>query len=174
MKINNGILEGRKVTQVLADKNKESIVSPIIVVLCYASGLSPESMVKHLNNDNVDESAHLLITRTGQIYQMTDFNTVARHVKNSKFMGKLDINKFSIAINIENAGHLNKVGDTFYSSYNKEIPAEEVVEEKNKKTGVISYAQQISKLQIKTLNEIFKLLKANYPIHDIVFYETIC
>lgn len=173
MQIENGLLTGKEVTLVWAKKNKEPIENPTTIVLHYSSGSSPESIVKYLTDDKVKASAHLLITRQGKVYQMVDFNTVAWHAGVSKFMNRTDVNKFSIGIELENAGLLNKVDNSFFTWFMKEIPAEEVVERKNKKTGVSSYWQNYPSKQIKKVNQVLKLLQIQYPIKYVVGHDTI-
>lgn len=173
MQIEKGLLKGRDVTHVWAKKNKEPLVNPDLVVFHYSSGSSPESIVRYLTDDKVNASAHLLITRTGKIFQMVDFNTQAWHAGVSSFMGRSDVNKFSIGIELENAGFLNKEGDKFYTWFMGEIPLEEVVEIKNKRTGVSTYWQRYTRIQIKKLNKILKLLHEHYNIEQVTEHEKI-
>ena len=105
---------------------------PHLIVVHYTAGASLESSVNWLSDPRAKASAHLVIGKNGDIVQLVPFNKKAWHAGKSSWKGKTNINKYSIGIELDNAGKLIKRADGYYTGFNKKISDQNVVLAKHK------------------------------------------
>ena len=116
MKINDKHqLEDGNITQLSCPKNKQKFGAklPDTVVIHYTAGRSAKSSADYLCRNDIKASAHLVIGREGEIFQLVPFDTVSWHAGKSEFGGRTSLNKYSIGIELDNAGPLDKVGTEY-------------------------------------------------------------
>lgn len=82
--------------------NHGGVIKPEIVVIHYTGDNSLQGALSWLCNPVAKVSAHLVIAKTGQIWQLVPFNLRAWHAGRSEYLGRPDVNGFSIGI--ENVG----------------------------------------------------------------------
>jgi N-acetylmuramoyl-L-alanine amidase len=99
MKIVNFRLEGANWK---ASPNYGGIIKPELIVIHYTGSNSLQGALSWLCDPKAKVSAHLLIAKTGQIWQLVPFNRRAWHAGRSEYLGRPDVNSFSIGI--ENVG----------------------------------------------------------------------
>ncbi|MFQ5584691.1 MAG: N-acetylmuramoyl-L-alanine amidase [Calditrichia bacterium] len=130
MKIKNHLLTGEGVDFVKSPNHDGRFGEnlPDTVIIHYTAGSSRESSVKTLCNPQHKASAHLVIGRDGLVTQLVPFNVIAYHAGPSAYGGRKGFNKYSIGIEIDNAGRLSRTGDGFISWFQKVYPAGEVIE----------------------------------------------
>lgn len=75
-----------------------------LVVIHYTAGASAASTASYCATKAAAVSYHLIIDRTGSIYQCVPFNRVAWHAGLSEWGGKNNVNSFSIGIGLANWG----------------------------------------------------------------------
>jgi N-acetylmuramoyl-L-alanine amidase len=80
-------------------------VSPDLIILHYTDLISVEEALKRLCDPEAKVSAHYLISKEGQIYQLVDPKFRAWHAGVSYWQGETDINSRSIGIELDNLGH---------------------------------------------------------------------
>lgn len=102
-----------------------------------------------------------------------DFNRKSWHTGISNWGNRSGFNNFSIGIELDNPGRLNKVEDKYFAWFKKEYPKEEVVEAKHKNEQDLSYWFEYSEEQINSCLEVCQLLVKNYKIKDILGHEDI-
>jgi N-acetylmuramoyl-L-alanine amidase len=78
----------------------QPIQGPDTIVIHYTAGSSAESAVNWLANPTSKVSAHIVIDRSGKIYQIIPFNKVAWHAGKSEYGGRNGFNSFSIGIEL--------------------------------------------------------------------------
>ncbi len=91
MKINSkNLLEGDNISQVPCPKNKQKFGTnlPDTVIIHYTRGASAKSSADWLSRNEVKASAHLVIGREGEIYQLVPFDTISWHAGPSSFGGR--------------------------------------------------------------------------------------
>tara|TARA_Y100000768_G_C23875735_1_gene632678 strand:- start:83 stop:661 length:579 start_codon:yes stop_codon:yes gene_type:complete len=76
---------------------------------------SLESAYSKLNDSNSDVSCHYLISRLGLIYSLLPPNYKGWHAGKSQWRDKINLNDYSIGIELENKGH-----DYGYNYFTKE------------------------------------------------------
>lgn len=114
------------IKQSRATKNRKKLETkdhkPTSIVIHFtADGRDGQQAVKYLKQSNVQASAHIVIEKDGTIYQLVPFDTQAWHAGVSAFGDERHFNKHSIGIEIDNEGCLEKIGNKFYTWYDREI-----------------------------------------------------
>lgn len=174
--ISKHILTGENV-EYIATRGKDSGVFakglPDTIVIHYTAGASMESSVKTLRDPGVKASAHLVVGRDGRIQQIIPFNKIAWHAGRSEWEGRSNLNRYSIGIEIDNAGRLNKVGDKFQTWWGGFIDGQQVYEGVHRNETQAAYWHAYTEQQISTVLDICRALKAKYTIETIVGHEEI-
>lgn len=120
---------------------------------------------------DTDASAHLVIARDGGIIQLLPFDTIAWHAGQSEYAGRTNLNRYSIGIEMDNAGELHRREGKFYSWFNREYMPDEVYTDCI--NGRARYWHLYTKEQIMTVYAVCRLLLKAYPIHYIVGHSEI-
>lgn len=79
-----------------------------LLVMHYTAGRSFERSVEHLRNPASKASAHFVVARDGRVAQLVSLDLVAWHAGDSEWNGRKGCNKFSIGIELDNFGKLQK------------------------------------------------------------------
>ena len=147
---------------------------PDTIVIHFTAGRSAESSAKYLCRSNAKASAHLVIGRDGKIYQLAPFNIITWHAGRSTWKKRTGLNKFSIGIELDNAGELTENGSgEFFTWFNKLIGKEEAFYGKHRNRSKPSFWHAYTEEQIDTAFEVCRLLVDHYNINEIVGHEEI-
>jgi len=92
---------GRRVSYKLSP-NHGGMISPRLIVVHYTGTESLQSVLRWLCTPAAQASAHVVIAKTGLIWQLVPFNLRAWHAGKSEYDGRPEVNDFSIGI--ENLG----------------------------------------------------------------------
>ena len=150
--------------------NRGGSMVPEVLVMHYTAGSSAESAIAWLCNPAAKASAHLVIGRDGGIAQLVPFNRVAWHAGQSRWAGRSGVNAFSIGIELDNAGRLDRVGKRWISPLSRrEYADDEVFVGKHKDDGWHDY----SAAQIEAALAVGLLLMRSYSLKDVVGHEDI-
>ncbi len=148
--------------------------APDSIVIHYTAGSSAESAVQTLTNPDVKASAHLVVGRQGEIYQLAPFDTVAWHAGRSRWQGRSGYNKYAVGIEIDNAGRLERNGNGgFVSWFNKLYDPEDVIEATHRNESRPTFWHRYTEPQIEAVFELCRLLNQSYPIREILGHEEI-
>lgn len=79
-------------------------LTPDLIVLHYTAMATAQDALERLCDPEYEVSAHYLIHRSGQLYQMVDEDQRAWHAGAGEWRGKEDVNSRSIGIEIDNTG----------------------------------------------------------------------
>ena len=96
-------LQGNEITRLACSKNTQPLIHPDTIVIHATGGSSAESSARYLANKATPVSAHLVIGRRGEIYQLVPFNVIAWHAGKSTHKGRTNLNRYSIGIELDNA-----------------------------------------------------------------------
>ena len=142
-----------------------------MIILHYTAGMDAISSAKFLVKPDVKASAHVVIGRDGQVIQMVPFNIEAWHAGKSSYGGRNELNHYSIGIELDNAGELQRVGDRYYSSFGREYSPDQVYT--TEEEGRARYWHSFTEGQFATTEEICRLLKECYGIKYLVRHSDI-
>ncbi|TRY32104.1 N-acetylmuramoyl-L-alanine amidase [Aliiglaciecola sp. M165] len=144
------------------------------IVIHFTAGSSFDSSVNHLCSEKAKASAHLVIGRGGEVTQLVPFDTIAWHAGRSQWKGRSGLNRFSIGIELDNAGELtkNEAGE-FSSWFNRVYSASEVHKGVHRNQSKSSFWHAYSQTQIEKTFEICELLCEVYGITEILGHEEI-
>ncbi len=147
---------------------------PDSIIIHYTAGASAESSVRSLSNPKQKVSAHLVVGVKGEIFQLVPFDTVAWHAGRSSWKDRSSYNKYSIGIEIDNAGILKANGNGhFLSWFNRIYKEDEVVKATHRNESTPKYWHRYAEEQIESVFEICAVLCDKYPIKEVLGHEEI-
>ncbi len=148
---------------------------PDTIVIHYTAAPSLSSAVNWLTNKKSQASAHLIIGKDGEIVQLADFNTITWHAGKSKWGKREKLNNYSIGIEIDNCGILQKKdAKTYrYSEKGPEFSKDDVIFAKHKNGGREEAWQKYPESQIELVFAVCELLCKTYNIQYILGHEEI-
>ena len=178
MKIAKHLLQGdanRKVVQGTTPNQGGPYASglPDTIIIHFTAGRDAKSAIKTLTDPKVKASAHLVVGRDGSITQLVPFNTIAWHAGKSAYDGRIGLNEYSIGIEIDNAGRLEKQGEKFFSWFGREYAAADVYEGVHRNESAPTLWHRYQEQDIETVREICAALIQAYPIKQILGHEEI-
>lgn len=146
---------------------------PDTIIIHFTAGSSAESSVSTLCNPKTKASAHLVVGRDGSITQLVSFNTIAWHAGNSSYKGRVGFNRYSIGIEIDNAGRLTKAGNEYSAWFGRAYPEAEVFEGIHRNESKPSYWHRYPERQISAVYDLCDELVDTYRISQILGHEEI-
>jgi N-acetylmuramoyl-L-alanine amidase len=176
MKISNNRLLSENSSEVIIQDNttnKGGTMKPEFIIIHFTAGREATSSVSWFKNPKANASAHLVIGRDGKIYQLIDFNKKAWHAGTSQWANWQGFNNFSIGIELENPGRLQKVGEKYISWFGKEYPKELIVEKIHKHEDIPSFWLSYTEDQLEACMQVSKTLMLKYEISDILGHDDI-
>lgn len=156
-----------------ATANKGGKVEPEYLVIHYTAGGSAESSVRWFVNPASRASAHLVIGRDGSITQLVAFDTIVWHAGQSFWEGRQGLNRYSLGIELDNAGPLVRHGDRWRAWFGVEYDNAEVIETVHKHETAPRGWHIYPPQQIEVALEVAGLLVRRYGLHDVVGHEDI-
>lgn len=179
MKINNHRLYNDDGTPVrFADTpNKGGLMTPEYLIMHFTAGSSAEGSIAWLCNPAAKAAAHLVIGRDGSVTQLVPFNRVAWHAGQSQWAGRIGLNNFSIGIELDNAGKLERAGGQWRSAISKKMYKDEdvlVANHKHDQPGTPPGGwHEYSETQLDAAGEVGLLLMRKYQLKDVLGHEDI-
>lgn len=146
---------------------------PDTIIIHYTAGGSAASSADWLCNPEAKASAHLVIGKEGELIQLLPFNKIAWHAGRSQWNARNGLNKYSIGIEIANAGPLEKRANGYFTSFGKAIAPENVVLAVHKNGGGERAWEAYTEAQIAAVEKICSLLKQVYQIKEILGHDDI-
>lgn len=172
--INNHRLSGTNVDFKQSDNHSGKFKSGKLdtIIIHYTAGASRSSSVATLRKPG-GASAHIVVGRDEKITQLVNFDTIAWHAGTSSYGNRSGFNNFSIGIEIDNAGIMTKIGDSYVTGFGTKYPSENVVAGTHRNRNVSQYWHKYTQWQLDTVEEICKLLIQKYNIKFILGHEEI-
>lgn len=177
-KINENHLLGKNdaVTQLKCEKNKNLFAQSQAdsIIIHYTAGRDAKSSASYLCKPEIKASAHIVIGRDGTIYQLVPFNTIAWHAGKSAYDGRIGLNKYSIGIELDNAGILEKSGSEYLSWFGKRYSENEVIKAIHRNESQEKYWHTFTEIQIDVAEKICQTIMNKYnSIKHILGHEEI-
>ena len=159
------------VQHLVCRKNSRKLSGPDMIVVHYTAGTSARTAAEFLAKEEVKASAHLVIGRQGELFQLVPFDTEAWHAGRSSYDGRANLNRYSIGIELDNLGRLQLQEGRFVAECGVEVaPADVYVDD----TGeAATFWHRYTDRQKRMLGEICRLLKQHYPIRYVVGHSDI-
>lgn len=175
MKIIKHLLKGEGINFIKSPNHGGKLENeqPDSIVIHYTAGGSAEGAIKSLCNPGRKASAHVVISRDGAVTQLVPFDTIAWHAGKSSFDGRESFNKFSVGIEMDNAGKLEKTEAGFTSWFGRDYPANEVIHATHRNKSEAAYWHKYTEEQIAETFELCSILMQTYPIKLVVGHEEI-
>jgi N-acetylmuramoyl-L-alanine amidase len=129
--------------------------------------------VEHFKSASAGASAHVVIDRSGKLWQVVPFNRAAWHAGVSAWGGRQFLNGFSIGIELDNAGKLQQVGTRYQAWFGAFYEQAEVVRARHKFEDVDAFWHAYTEAQITALLELSHLLVSTYSLKDVVGHDDI-
>jgi len=143
------------------------------IILHYTASSSSESTIKTMTDPSTRVSAHILIGRDSSITQFVPFNVQAKHAGESRFNRRTDLNKYSLGIEIENAGKLKMVKGSFIAWFGLDYDSSEVVEIINWRGIEKTYWHKYDSSQINQVIAVCANLAHHYNIRHILGHDAV-
>lgn len=153
--------------------NAGGVLTPEYLVIHYTAGSSAGQSIDWFKNPAAKASAHVVIARDGEITQLVPFDRVAWHAGASSWEGRSGLNRYSIGIELDNAGRLQRQGNTWRAWFGREYDEQEVVEAIHKHETSSSGWHTYTEAQIDSTLGLALLLMSEYTLLDIVGHDDI-
>lgn len=175
MKIVNHILEEGNGISVSFKKspNTGGSLDHRFLVMHFTAGQNAESSINWLTNPESRASAHLVIARDGSITQLVPFNTIAWHAGRSNWEGLSGLNKYSIGIELDNAGKLIRHGDKWQAWFGRDYDQQDVIEAIHKNESTPAGWHIYTREQLDAALQVSIVLMTHYKLKDFLGHEDI-
>jgi len=157
-------------------KNNDPDLELRYIIMHYTAGSSAAAAIEKLCDDQVTNrvSAHLVISRTGEITQLVPFDRIAWHAGVSYWENERAINRISIGIELDNEGWYRQENGIWLSSF--DTPADEAdldVLTHPKLAASLGW-RKFPPVQWQAALEVCQALRAAYPqIEGVLGHEDI-
>ena len=176
MRINNADLlepDQQEDIGVKPSPNHGGEIVPEYLVIHYTAGRDGASSVEHFMQQDAKASAHIVLDRSGKIWQLVPFTRSAWHAGISAWAGRHALNGFSIGIELDNAGKLTKVGNKYQAWFGGSYAEDQVIHAKHKNEQTETAWHAYTEKQLSMLLELSKLLVSRYRLKDVVGHDDI-
>ncbi|MFY0686246.1 MAG: N-acetylmuramoyl-L-alanine amidase [Cyclobacteriaceae bacterium] len=146
---------------------------PDTLVIHFTGGRNPQSSANWLCNPKAKASAHMIIGKEGEVIQLADFTTITWHAGRSTWDGRSGLNRYSIGIELDNAGQLEARADGYYTWFGVKVPEAEVLHRTRRHHKTPGWWQTYTEAQIERVEQLLALLIETYGIQTIVGHEEI-
>jgi N-acetylmuramoyl-L-alanine amidase len=143
------------------------------LIIHYTAGPNADVAINSLTNPHRPVSAHLVIGRDGSLTQLVPFNRVAWHAGASRWLGLEGLNQYSIGIELDNAGKLERHGDKWRAWFGFEYDPADVVEAVHQNGGGLAGWHLYSAEQLETCLAVSRLLVNRYGLQDVLGHDEI-
>jgi len=109
------------------------------IIIHYTAGANAQSAIDTLCDTERKVSAHLVVARDGTVTQLLPFDTVGWHAGKSTWQSRGGLNDYSIGIEVDNPGRLQRRGGNYLSWFGKAYGEEDVVEAVHRNESASSY-----------------------------------
>ena len=142
------------------------------LVIHHTTGTNPAQTINWFQSPKAMAVAHLLITRQGEIFQFVPFNTVAWHSGYSQWADRTGLNRYSIGIELDNAGRLVRQGGQ-WKRLSSTFSDDQVLKATHKLQTIEMGWEKYPQAQLDALREVGKLLKATYNFIDVLGHDDV-
>lgn len=146
------------------------IVGPKFLIIHYSASGDTAGTVRWLTKRGSNASAHIVIGRAGEVWQLASFDQRAWHCGESEWNGQKFLNGCSIGIELVNWGpvELDKDGKTFRSRWGQVVPADEVEQATHKNESSPRYWHKYTPEQLAKGADVARAILQAYPSIEMI------
>jgi N-acetylmuramoyl-L-alanine amidase len=170
--------KGRRFQRIEPHRNgyntKDREPNPKYIIMHFTTGTRIEGTISHFKNASSGVSTHLLIGRDGRVVQFLPFDVPANHTGLSWWEGERNLNRFSIGIELDNAGKLSFI-DGKWIRKKVIFTRSEVLKAAHWKESVKKGWEKFPPEQLKVALMIVKALRKKYrkSIVEIIGHDDV-
>jgi len=154
--------------------NSSASVSPLYLVMHYTAGLTLDGTISWFKTPDAKASAHIVIGRDGRIVQMVPFNRQAWHAGKSHWGNLEGMNRYSLGIELVNAGKLRKNSVGQWLNWSKKlIPDDQVTIARHKDESSDAGWHEYTEVQINAAVQVATLLHKTYNFSDVLGHDDV-
>lgn len=154
--------------------NKSLPIRQVYLMMHYTAGVNIDSTIDWFQQRKSKVSAHIVIGSDGEVVQMVPFNRKAWHAGTSKWKGLSSLNKYSIGIELVNAGKLEKRHDGSWISWSgRVIPDDQVIVLSHKNESKETGWQLYPEVQVQKAIEVAMALNEKYEFSDVLGHDDV-
>jgi N-acetylmuramoyl-L-alanine amidase len=153
--------------------NQSSGITPVYAVVHFTAGASAESSIAWLLDPAARASAHVVVARDGGLTQLVAFDRRAWHAGRSRWEDREDLNRWSLGIELDNAGPLQRRADGWTSGWGARIDDAEVVEAVHRHGGPARAWHAFPPEQLRAAADVVNLLARHYRLEDVLGHDDI-
>jgi N-acetylmuramoyl-L-alanine amidase len=143
------------------------------IVLHYTAGANAESAIETLSDPERQVSAHLVVARDGQVTQLVPFDRIGWHAGMSRWGLREGFNRYSLGIEVDNAGQLTYRDGVYTSWFGQLYPESEVVWAVHRNQVRPTPWHRYPREQLRVVEVLCRLLIEAYGIRHILGHEEI-
>jgi N-acetylmuramoyl-L-alanine amidase len=143
------------------------------IVIHYTASRNLSGTVNWLKNPQARASCHLVIDRNGAVVQLAPFNITTWHCGQSSWNGINGLNRYSIGIELVNAGKLARHGNLWRSAFGADFPDDDVMVATHRHERVAAGWQLYPEAQLEATFQIVQSLCAHYKIKELLGHDDI-
>jgi N-acetylmuramoyl-L-alanine amidase len=164
---------GRAVPYVESPNRGGKLSAHDFLVVHYTGGSDFDSSVAWRTRRRARAAAHLVIGRDGQIAQLVPFDRQAWHAGPSHWNNQSGLNRYSIGIELDNAGVLHRRGGEWFNWLGGKIPDAESIEATHKLDGEQKGWHAYTLEQLELALEVAATLVEHYRLKEVLGHDEI-
>jgi N-acetylmuramoyl-L-alanine amidase len=149
--------------RVVGTRNVGQMTEPRFIVLHFTGTGTLQGAVDWFRRPEAQNSAHVIVGRDGEVVQMAPFSLATWHVGASQWQGLNGLNRYSVGIDLVNWGRLARRGGRWVAPNDEEVPASEVLEVRDPRTGQVQGWQRFTPRQVEVVANLARALVREYP-----------
>lgn len=152
--------------------NQSAGLDPRFLIFHYTAGLTAQGAIEWFKNPAAKASAHFVIGRNGAITQMVGLDRRAWHAGESRWGNLNGMNKFSIGIELVNAGRLKRTENGDWLNWaSVKIPPAEVLLATHKAENAPAGWHVYPEAQLLAALKVAVALHAAFDFEDILGHD---
>jgi len=157
----------------VSSRNRAGKVEHKYLVMHYTASPSADSAISWLSDQSSGASAHVVVGKDGSITQLVPFDRVAWHAGISSWEGLNRLNLYSLGIELDNAGKLERHGERWRAWFGREYDSADVIEAVHKNEARTAGWHIFTSEQIEAALEVSTSLVQRYGLVDVVGHDDI-
>ena len=154
--------------------NHSAGIEHVFLLVHFTAGRGFHQACDWLCNPKSKASAHIVIASDGEVAQLVPFSRRAWHAGRSKWQDYDGLNSYSIGIELDSPGPLQKRATGWYTWFGVKVPDDQVIIAAHKYGGPERGWMAYPDAQIEALYEVCEGLIDAYPsIQDVLGHEDV-